>query len=38
VDDLRALDDLDPPEGCQEEFQKMLEDIFGSYIDHLSPI
>jgi hypothetical protein len=29
VDDLRALDDLDPPEGCEEEFQKMLEDIFG---------
>jgi hypothetical protein len=29
VDDLRALDDMDPPKGCEEEFQKMLEDIFG---------
>ncbi len=29
VDDLRALDDLGPPEGCEEEFQNMLEDILG---------
>ncbi len=29
VDDLRAQDDLRPPEGCEEGFQKMREEILG---------
>ena len=29
IENMKAMDSLDPPEGKEEAFQKMMEDIFG---------